>query len=276
MSTDRIAQAALGVMALHVADDSFLQPAAGTRPRDHLGPASCRSRSSRSPRGPPAPPPRRRRGRAALALGALRRRARRRGRLLLGCDRAVRRRLHRPARRGSPASCCSASSAAVLWTSRRPTTGRAPGAGRGARSLTAGAVVVSVLVGPVLLAYGVTHITRAEIPAAHLGVPYEDVTLHTADGLDLARLVHPLAQRRGGHRLPGPGEGPEARSLPGPRRLRRPPGRPSRRGRQRRRPARLRLDVRRGHPGGRQVPPGPRRRGAGAGSPASASRSAAR
>ena len=36
MSTARIAQAALGVMALHVADDSFLQPAAGTSAADHL------------------------------------------------------------------------------------------------------------------------------------------------------------------------------------------------------------------------------------------------
>ena len=36
MSTARIAQAALGVMALHVADDSFLQPTAGTSAADHL------------------------------------------------------------------------------------------------------------------------------------------------------------------------------------------------------------------------------------------------
>jgi hypothetical protein len=34
--TTLIARVAIGVMALHIADDSFLQPAPGTRADDHL------------------------------------------------------------------------------------------------------------------------------------------------------------------------------------------------------------------------------------------------
>ena len=39
---------------------------------------------------------------------------------------------------------------------------------------------------PIALSYGYTHTARPVVPAADLGVPYEDVTFTTADGLELA------------------------------------------------------------------------------------------
>ena len=41
------------------------------------------------------------------------------------------------------------------------------------------------LVLPVVVAYMSTHVARAEVPPPNLGAPYEDVTLHTSDGLTL-------------------------------------------------------------------------------------------
>ena len=185
MSTARIAQAALGVMALHVADDSFLQPAAGTSAADHLVsglvPILLLALAAWAwPRVRPGVA-----AAAGIALGLF-------GVALaaeavfywgatglsgddftglaagLAGRRADRRERDRPLDVAAPHRLA------------------APGAGRGARSSRPPAPwASSCSVGPVLLAYGVTHITRAEIPAAHLGVPYEDITLHTADGLDL-------------------------------------------------------------------------------------------
>ena len=260
MSTARIAQAALGVMALHVADDSFLQPASGTSAADHVVSGLVPILVLALARLGLAARPARRRGRRWRRARPLRGGARRRGRLLLGCDRAVRRRLQRP-RRGArrpradrrerdrpldlPAPHRLARLALVAARARRDRRrrGRLP-AGR-AR--------------PARLRRDPHHARRGPD-----GPPRRPVRGRDPPHRRRARpprLVHPLAQRRRGHGLSGPGQGPEARAVPGPRGVRRPPGRPSRRGRQRGRPARLRLDVRRGHPGRRRIPPGPRRRG---------------
>ncbi len=184
MSTDRIAQAALGVMALHVADDSFLQPTAGTSAADHLVsglvPIALLALAAWAwPRLRPGVA-----AAAGIALG------------LFGVALAAEAVFYWGATglsgddftglaAGLAGIVLIGVSATVLWTSRRRTGPRAWRWSRRALGATAGAVGVFLLVGPVLLAYGVTHITRAEIPAAHLGVPYEDITLHTADGLDL-------------------------------------------------------------------------------------------
>ena len=72
-----------------------------------------------------------------------------------------------------------------LWRSRRRT-GRI-----WRRVLRRGLLVVAaVLAGyfvvqPVLFAYAVTHVARAYVPEDRLGVPHEDVTFTTSDGLEL-------------------------------------------------------------------------------------------
>ncbi len=70
-------------------------------------------------------------------------------------------------------------------------------------------------------------------------------------------LVHPLAERGSGDLVPRPGLVPTAREAAGAARIRRPPLRPSRRRRQRRRPQPLRLARRARHPRGSDVPQGP-------------------
>ena len=76
----------------------------------------------------------------------------------------------------------------------------------------------------------------------------------------VGRVVRAVAQRRRGHRLPRPQRpaGPHAHARPP--RLRRAAVRPPRAGRERRRPARLRLGGREGHQGRDRVPAAPARR----------------
>jgi uncharacterized protein len=184
MSTARIAQVALGVMALHVADDSFLQPAAGTSAADHLvsGLVPILVLALAAWAWPRVRP-----GVAAaggIALG------------LFGIALAAEAVFYwgETGLSGDDFSGLAAGlagivlvgvSATVLWMSRRRTGSLVRRGWRRALVAVAGIVSVFLLVAPVLFAYAVTHITRANTPAAHLGTPYEDVTLHTADGLDL-------------------------------------------------------------------------------------------
>ena len=73
-----------------------------------------------------------------------------------------------------------------LWRSRR--TGGHWFRRHGRRTLRVlGAVVVAnFVVLPVGFAYMTTHVAVAKVPAPHLGAAYEDVTITTSDGLDLA------------------------------------------------------------------------------------------
>src|SRR3954469_15335340 len=184
MSTARIAQTALGVMALHVADDSFLQPASGTSAADHvvsgLVPILLLALAGWAwPRVRPGVA-----AAAGVVLG------------LFGVALAAEAVFYWGASglSGDDFSGLAAGvagivlvgvSASILWTSRRRTGPLARRWSRRALVATAGTVGVVLLVTPVLFAYAVTHITRAEVPAAHLGVAYEDVTLRTDDGLHL-------------------------------------------------------------------------------------------
>ncbi|MGZ8620957.1 MAG: alpha/beta hydrolase, partial [Actinomycetota bacterium] len=75
---------------------------------------------------------------------------------------------------------------AALWRSRRRDGSRA---WRWTRRVLLG--VATVLVGvvvvfPVAMAYGVTHIASSDVPAAELGAPHQDVTFTTDDGLALS------------------------------------------------------------------------------------------
>ena len=103
------------------------------------------------------------------------------------------------------------------------------------------AVVAYVVVVPLAISYVVTHASRATVPAADLGAPYEKVAFTTDDGLRLRGLVHPFAERRGGDLVPGAGELAETGEAARTTRLRRAALRPPRRGGERRRPQPLRV-----------------------------------
>ena len=75
--------------------------------------------------------------------------------------------------------------AVVLWRSRRRTPNPWWRQSRRVLLGVAGAVAMFELVFPVAVAYMATHVARAVVPADELGVAHEDVTLRTSDGLSL-------------------------------------------------------------------------------------------
>jgi dienelactone hydrolase len=183
--TTTVARGALGVMALHIADDSFIHPAAGTSASDHLVSGLVPILVL---------------GLAAWAWDRVRPGVAATAGLLLGLFGMT---LAAEAlyfwretglsgddasglAAGAAGAALVVTSAVVLWTTRRRSARLAWRYPRRALLGAAGLAGVLLLLAPVLFAYGVTHIARATVPAAHLGVAYEDVTVHTADGLDLA------------------------------------------------------------------------------------------
>ncbi len=178
---------ATAVLAVHVAVDSFIAPEPGTAPGDHVvgGAASLAVLTfaavvyPRLPKG----------GRGALAtvLGAL---------ALEGAALAV-----ADARAVGPRGedwtgflLCPigvllvASATTLLWRSRK--------AGRHRYVLRAGITVAAFLaaywlVVPIAIAILATHRPRADVAPAKLGRPYEEVTIRTSDGLDLAAWYVP-------------------------------------------------------------------------------------
>jgi hypothetical protein len=174
--------AASGIVALHTAIDSFAAPEAGTGPADHL----LRGGVSIGLLGVfVAVYPRVRPGaRAALAavLGLL---------ALVGAGLALQDARAVGARGDdwtgfllAPAGLLLLWSAALLlWSSRKP--GRVRWLRRGGTAVAA-AVGAYWLVLPIAVAIVATHRPRAAVEPVALGRPYEQVTLHTADGLALA------------------------------------------------------------------------------------------
>jgi dienelactone hydrolase len=71
----------------------------------------------------------------------------------------------------------------TLWTSRRLDDSRWWRYPRRALVAAAVAVFAVVVLLPTSVAYVVTHTLRAHVPAANLGAPYEDVEFRTSDGL---------------------------------------------------------------------------------------------
>ena len=233
---------AVALIALHVLDDNFLQPAAG-----HVGrrPPRQRARPARpARRSPPGPF-------HACAAGAGRPGARRSAcsaspAAIEGCPlhaqgRPERRRLHQPA--GFPAG------AAAVRPRRRHVVAHAAHGRPPARRYTpsrrcsrvAGFVGSLIVVCAVGIGYVTTHVGRAVVPPDRLGVAARGRALHDQRRPGARGLVHPVAQRRRGDRVPGPQRpaeaGPHARAP----RLRRAALRPPRRGPQRGRPERVGL-----------------------------------
>jgi len=175
---------ATGVIALHVADDSFFQPASGTSASDHLA-------------GGLIPI-------AALALGAWAYPRVRSGAgaviavlaglfgLIIGVTEAGYYTLKVGASGDDYSGLFAAPAGAfllglgvwTLWKSRKLDTLWRRYLRRALITVAALATVLQVIA-PVLLSYAVTHSARAVVPAADLGTPHENVQFRTSDGLTL-------------------------------------------------------------------------------------------
>jgi uncharacterized protein len=178
---------AIAVIAVHAAVDSFIAPEPGTGPGDHLlrGLATFAVLAVAAFAYPRLPAG----GRAALAAvcGAL---ALEGAGLAIADARAV-------GARGEdwtgfllfPIGVTLLASAVILlWRSRKP--------GRLRYLRRAGIAIAAVLaaywlVVPVAMAILATHRPRADVAAADLGRPYEEVTIRTSDGLELAAWYVP-------------------------------------------------------------------------------------
>jgi uncharacterized protein len=198
----------VAVIALHVLDDSFLQPAPGTSAGDHLvsgliplaalALAACAYPRLRGGR----------RGALALVLGVFG--------IVAGVE-AV----HYSSKVGAsgddysgllaiPAGLMLLGLGAVtLWTTRRTVGNRPWRYLRRALLGATGVVVALFVVAPLSAGYLFTHLGRPVVPEAHLGAAYEQVSFTTSDGLMLSGWY--VASRNGAAVIAFPGRnGPQA------------------------------------------------------------------
>jgi hypothetical protein len=178
------ARLAIGVVALHVVDDSFLQPNPGTSAGDHLAGGLIPLAALVT---------------AGALYGRLRPGARAATALLagffgvLGGTEAV-----HYSRAGGPSGddytgllsivaglVLLGIGGATLWTSRRRDDRLRRRYGRRALLAVGGVFFAGALLFPVSVAYVITHVGRATVPPDALGVPHEDVRFTTSDGLTL-------------------------------------------------------------------------------------------
>jgi fermentation-respiration switch protein FrsA (DUF1100 family) len=185
-----VARVAIGLVALHVVDDNFLQPEPGTSAADHLVSglvplallAWVAAAYGRARAGV--------RGTLALVTGFFVD--------LTGTEAAYY--SYRGATSGDDFTGIVALiagfvllgvGAATLWRSRRTDDRRLR------RYLRRGAIVVGVVVMipyvlmPTAIAHVVTHTARAEVPTPKLGAPHEEVAFTTSDGLRLQGWLVP-------------------------------------------------------------------------------------
>jgi dienelactone hydrolase len=173
---------AIALIALHVLDDTVLQPPAGTAPRliSALVPLVLLGLAGWAyPRLPGAA-----RGGLSLALGVLG--------VAAGAEAFHYTREVGPSGddftglAAIPAALVLVGLGAVtLWRTRRVQGNRAWRYGRRGLLAVAGAVTLATVLFPIGLGYVTTHVGRAVVPPDHLGVPHEDVSFGTADGLEL-------------------------------------------------------------------------------------------
>jgi MYXO-CTERM domain-containing protein len=202
-----LARLAIGVVALHVVDDNFLEPNPGTSAADHLVsglvPLSLLVA-------------------AGAVYGRLRAGARAVTALLAGVfgvlagTEAV-----HYAREVGPSEddytgllslvaglVLLGVGGATLWRSRRRDDRVWWRYSRRVLLVMAAALVTSVVLFPVAVGYIATHATHAEVPRADLGAPVEDVTLTTSDGLRLKGWY--VLSRNGAAVISFPGRQPSA------------------------------------------------------------------
>jgi dienelactone hydrolase len=198
----------IAVIAVHVLDDSFVQPQPGTSAGDHLVSgllplAALALAAWAHPRLRGG-----RRGAMALLLGMLG--------IVAGIE-AV----HYTSKVGAsgddytgllsiPAGLTLLGlGAATLCRTRRKQGSRARRYLRRALLTVAGAIVALFVVAPLSGAYLFTHLGRPVVPEANLGVPYEEVSFTTSDGLELSGWYVP--SKNGAAVIAFPGRnGPQA------------------------------------------------------------------
>jgi dienelactone hydrolase len=184
LSETVIARVALGVMALHIVDDSFLQPQPGTSASDHLVsglvPFAIVVLAAWGY-------PRLRAGlRAVLALffGIFG--------IVIGIEAGY------YSTKGGPTGddftgllaiaagiALIALATVTLWRSRKTGGSRTWRYLRRALLAAAGLAVVYFVMFPLSISYVLTHVARGFVPAAELGAAYEEVSFTTSDGLEL-------------------------------------------------------------------------------------------
>ena len=197
-----LARTALGVIGLHIVDDNFLQPEPGTSAFDHLV-------SGLVPLALVVG--------AAVAYGRLR--AGFRGALallfgffgVLGGTEAAYYAQDVGASGDDYTGFLSIAAGVVLlgvgvvtlWRSRRRNDRLAWRYGRRALYAVAGLVVAGIVLFPISIAYVVTHVAPADVPAPNLGVAYEEVQFTTSDGLLLKGWYVPSKNRAAVISFPG-------------------------------------------------------------------------
>jgi hypothetical protein len=210
-----LVRVAIGVVALHVLDDNFLQPRPGTSPADHLASglvpvAILALIAAVYPRLPAA-------GRAATAMTV--------GGIAIGIGVPSAYYLLDGSASGAHYSGLAVIAAGVvlvlcgpvtLWKSRRSGGTRRRRYLRRTLATALGALAAIVLayfvVAPIAFSYGYTHIGRTGAPP-ELGVPHESVTIRTSDGLELAASYVPSENRAAIVVFPGASAVKEARIL---------------------------------------------------------------
>ena len=180
MPPTTIFRTAVGVIALHVADDNFIHPEPGTSVGQHLvsglvplvllGLAAWAHPRMRGGL----------QGLLALVLGVLGIVGGVEALHYVGADDDLTGYLSVPA-----GAVLIGLGAVTLWRTRRVTGNRPWRYGRRALLAVGAFVGFSVVVMPVGLAYISTHTSRSFVPANHLGVAYEHVSFKTSDGLTL-------------------------------------------------------------------------------------------
>lgn len=197
-----VARVALGLIALHVADDSFLQPEPGTSASDHvvggLVPLAVLGLAAWGY-------PRLRAGfRAtiALILGGFG--------VIVGIEGAYSTVKGGPSGDdftgllAIPAGVVLIGLAVVtLWRSRKRGGGRVRRYGRRALLAVGGILVAYVVLLPFYLSYVFTHAARGFVPTPELGAAYEDVSFTTSDGLVLKGWYIPSKNRAAVIAFPG-------------------------------------------------------------------------
>jgi uncharacterized protein len=192
----------IGLMALHVVDDSFVQPEAGTSATDHLGsglvPLALFALAA-------VGYPRLRAGARAVVALAL-------GAFGVGMGAEGWHYAREVGASGDDYTSLLAIPAGVLllgvgvvtlWRSRRRDERLPRRYLRRALVGVAGLIVGLLVVYPVIYSYALTHIGRPVVPAPSLGAAFEEVSFTTDDGLELEGWYVPSENRAAVIAFPG-------------------------------------------------------------------------
>lgn len=185
---------AVGLIALHVLDDNFVQPQPGTSAGDHLFsgliPLALLALAAWAyPRVRPG-------ARATLALLLVP------PAILSGVEAIYY--SGKTGLSGDDYTGLLAMAAApillwlgvtTLWSSRRLDDGLGRRYGRRVLKTAAVLVLVAIFALPLSVAYVGSHVTRADVPEANLGAAHEEVKLQTSDGLELEGWYVPSKNR---------------------------------------------------------------------------------